>query len=108
MKPEKLRELTKDEILQWERDLEEEIFNLRIQHFTGKLENPLRIREARRDLARVKTILQENELGMRVLASKEKGDVRGERKSRAKEGESGQGDKEQNGEDGSSNRGEVA
>jgi large subunit ribosomal protein L29 len=108
MKPEKLRELTKDEILQWERDLEEEIFNLRIQHFTGKLENPLRIREARRDLARVKTILQEDELGMRVLASKEKGDVRGERKSRAKEGESGQGDKEQNGEDGSGSRGEVA
>jgi len=76
MKPEKLRELTKDEVLQWERDLQEEIFNLRIQNFMGKLENPLRLRMAKRDLARVRTILREDHLGIRALASKEKSDVR--------------------------------
>lgn len=76
MKPEKIRELTKDEVLQWERDLQEEIFNLRIQNFMGKLENPLRLRMARRDLARVRTILREDQLGIRALASKEKSDVR--------------------------------
>ncbi len=97
MRPEKLRELTKDELLQWERDLGEEIFNLRIQHFQGKLENPLRIREARKDLARVKTILREDDLGVRRLASKEKSDVRGETEGGAKKGEGGEGNKEQNG-----------
>ncbi len=77
MKPEKLRELTRDEVLQWERDLEEEIFNLRIQNFQGKLENPLKLKVARKDLARVRTILREDYLGIRALASKEKSDVRG-------------------------------
>ncbi len=76
MKPEKMRELSKEEILQLERDLDEEVFNLRIQNFQGKLENPIRLREARRDLARVKTILREDELGIRTLAGKEKGDVK--------------------------------
>ncbi len=77
MKPEKIRELTRDEVLQWERDLEEEIFNLRIQNFMGKLENPLKLKVARKDLARVRTILREDYLGIRALASKEKSDVRG-------------------------------
>ncbi len=77
MKPEKIRELTRDEVLQWERDLEEEIFNLRIQNSMGKLENPLKLKVARKDLARVRTILREDYLGIRALASKEKSDVRG-------------------------------
>jgi len=77
MKPEKIRELTRDEVIQWERDLEEEIFNLRIQNFMGKLENPLKLKVARKDLARVRTILREDYLGIRALASKEKSDVRG-------------------------------
>lgn len=77
MKPEKIRELTRDEVLQWERDLEEEIFNLRIQNFMGKLENPLKLKVVRKDLARVRTILREDYLGIRALASKEKSDVRG-------------------------------
>ena len=76
MRPEKMRELSKEEVLQLERDLDEEVFNLRIQNVQGKLENPMRLREARRDLARVKTILREDELGIRTLAGKEKGDVK--------------------------------
>lgn len=42
--------------------LKEELFNLRFQHATGQLENPLKLREVRRDYARVKTILREKEL----------------------------------------------
>ncbi|MBC7343425.1 MAG: 50S ribosomal protein L29 [Clostridia bacterium] len=43
-------------------DLKEELFNLRFQMATGQLDNPLRIREVRRDIARVKTVLREREL----------------------------------------------
>lgn len=42
--------------------LKEELFNLRFQHATGQLENPLKLKEVRRDYARVKTVLREREL----------------------------------------------
>ena len=42
--------------------MKQELFNLRFQHVTGQLENPVRMREVRRDIARVKTIMRENEL----------------------------------------------
>ena len=44
-------------------DLKEELFNLRFQHATNQLENPLRIPETKRDIALIKTILREKELG---------------------------------------------
>ena len=44
--------------------LKEELFNLRFQLATGQLENPMRIREVRKSIARVKTILRERELGI--------------------------------------------
>lgn len=40
----------------------QELFNLRFQHVTGQLENPVKMREVRRDIARVKTIIREREL----------------------------------------------
>ena len=40
-------------------DLKEELFNLRFQHVTGQLDNPVKMREIRRDIARVKTIIRE-------------------------------------------------
>ena len=43
-------------------NLKEELFNLRFQHATGQLDNPLRIREVKRDYARIKTVLREREL----------------------------------------------
>jgi large subunit ribosomal protein L29 len=46
-------------------DLKEELFNLRFQHATGQLENPMRIREVKKTYARVKTIIQE-----RAMANK--------------------------------------
>lgn len=56
--------LKTDEELQGElRSLKEELFNLRFQNATGQLENPMRIREVKKDYARIKTILRQRELG---------------------------------------------
>jgi large subunit ribosomal protein L29 len=63
MKPEKYRELTREELERTARDLREELFNLRFRVSTQKLDNPLRLRYVRRDLARILTILKEDKLG---------------------------------------------
>jgi large subunit ribosomal protein L29 len=57
-----LRELTTGELVEKERQLLQELFNLRFQRAVGRLDNPMKIRQTRRDLARVKTILREREL----------------------------------------------
>jgi large subunit ribosomal protein L29 len=59
MKARDLRDLSEDELNGKEKDLREEIFNLKFQHATGQLENSMRIPQVKRDLARVKTILRE-------------------------------------------------
>ena len=59
MKASELRELTVDELRERERQFAEERYNLRFQTVTGQLENFSRIREVRRILARIKTILKE-------------------------------------------------
>lgn len=64
MKAKELAELTTAEIEQKLRSLKEELFNLRFQKATGQLENPARIRQVRKDIARVKTVLRERELGI--------------------------------------------
>lgn len=56
MKPSELRSLTAEELGQKERDLRKELFNLRFQLATGEIENPMRIRTVRKDIARVLTI----------------------------------------------------
>ncbi len=62
MKAKELRQLSEGELLIKEKELGEELFNLRFQHATGQLENVMRIPQLRRDIARVKTILQEKAL----------------------------------------------
>ncbi len=59
MKPSELRELTNLELEAKLGDLKEELFNLRFQHATGQLENPMRIKEVKKTYARIKTIMQE-------------------------------------------------
>ncbi|NKB24485.1 MAG: 50S ribosomal protein L29 [Kiritimatiellae bacterium] len=59
MKTSKIREMTDEELDQLYRDTRKEIFNLRMQKATGQLENPLRLRGVRRDVARIKTVLNE-------------------------------------------------
>ena len=62
VKAAELRERTREELETNLRELEEELFNLRFQSVTGQLENPVRAREVRRTIARIKTILREQEL----------------------------------------------
>jgi len=56
------RDLTPSELNQKVTELKEELFNLRFQLATGQLENPMRLREVRKNIARTKTILREKEL----------------------------------------------
>ncbi len=57
LKPMELRDSSVDELLQKEKDLAEQLFALRLQKVTGQLEKPARVRQVRRDLARVLTAL---------------------------------------------------
>jgi len=59
MRARELRELSIDELSHKERDLKEELFNLRFQRATGQLENLMRLTQVKRDIARVKTVLGE-------------------------------------------------
>lgn len=59
MKAEALREMSADELRGKERELREQMFRLRFQRSTGQLDNALKLRETRRDIARVKTLLRE-------------------------------------------------
>ena len=52
-----LSQLTTDELAEKEKQLRQELFNLRFQMGTGRLENPMLVRKAKRDIARVKTIM---------------------------------------------------
>jgi len=54
-----LRQLTGPELAEKEKQLVQELFNLRFQFGTGRLENPMRIRKTKRDIARIKTVLQQ-------------------------------------------------
>ena len=62
MKAKDLRHLSEGELMVKERELAEELFNLRFQKATGQLENLMRITLVKRDIARVKTILRERAL----------------------------------------------
>ena len=72
MKKEQMRELTREELLQRKSELEEERFNLRLQKASKELDNPLRLRTLRRELARINTILKEDQLSIRPLAQVDK------------------------------------
>lgn len=56
MKPNEIRDLTSAEQADKLKSLKEELFNLRFQHATGQLDNPSRIRDVKKSIARIKTI----------------------------------------------------
>ena len=62
MKASENRELTADELNSKLQDLKAELFNLRFQLAINQLDNPMRISAVKRDIARVKTVIRENEL----------------------------------------------
>jgi large subunit ribosomal protein L29 len=69
MNIEKIRQMTD---LERENELvkmKTELFNLRFQHVTGQLENPVKMREVRRDIARLKTVIREKELAAEQLGA---------------------------------------
>jgi large subunit ribosomal protein L29 len=62
VKAKNLRDLTQEELNNKIVELKEELFNLRFQLATGQLENPMRLREVRKTIARTHTVLREREL----------------------------------------------
>ncbi len=68
MKTATLRDLTRDELLQKKREIEEERFNLEMRRTLKPLDNPLLLRLLRRDLARIATLLHEDAKGIRTIA----------------------------------------
>ena len=65
MKTVKWRDMSSDELSQKVKDLTEELFNLRLQLSMGIAKNPARVGQAKRDLARAKTVLRERDLNIR-------------------------------------------
>lgn len=62
MKAKSLRDLSAQELNNKLMDLKGELFNLRFQHATGQLDNPLKIKHVKLDIARVSTVIREKEL----------------------------------------------
>ena len=59
MKPQEARDMSDDELRTHERELTEELFHLRLRRASSQLPNPMKVRDTRRDLARVKTVLRQ-------------------------------------------------
>jgi large subunit ribosomal protein L29 len=62
MKASKVREMGQDELRAKERELQEQLFRLRVQKSIGQLDNAVKVREVRRDIARVKTVLKQKQV----------------------------------------------
>ena len=73
MKASELREQNAEDLTSRLEELEEESFNLRFQHILGQLSNPIRLRDVRRDIARVRTLMNENEAAQTVAAQEIEG-----------------------------------
>ena len=71
IKANELRILDEEELRDKLRELKETLFNLRFQHATGQLDNPMKIKETRRDIARVCTVITEREFSIHVEAFEE-------------------------------------
>lgn len=62
MKAKEIRDLTYEELLKKENDLQAELFNLRFRMATGQLDNPMTIKNVKKDMARVKTIIRQRDI----------------------------------------------
>ena len=70
MKADKVREMSPEELANKEKELHEQLFKLRFQKSIGQLDNALKIRETRRDIARIKTVLRQKRAQAAAPASK--------------------------------------
>ena len=66
MKANELRKLSTEELVAKEKELKEELFNLRFQVVTGQISNPSRIGACKKDIARIKTILRQREMAAKA------------------------------------------
>ena len=64
MKINEIRDLSAQEIVDKIQDLKEELFNLRFQNAMNQLDTPMRIAAVKKDIAKLKTVLKEQELGL--------------------------------------------
>ena len=62
MKGKELRDLTYEELVKKESDLQSELFNLRFRLATGQLDNPMSIKAVKKDMARVKTVIRQKDM----------------------------------------------
>ena len=62
MKAKEIREMTLEEMGRKLEELKKDLFNLRFQHATNQLENPIKIVDVKRDIARINTIIREQEI----------------------------------------------
>jgi large subunit ribosomal protein L29 len=69
MNLEKIRQMTDIELENELVKMKTELFNLRFQHVTGQLENPVKMREVKRDIARIKTVMREKDLAAERLGA---------------------------------------
>lgn len=67
MRIEALRDMTKDELVQKREEFKQDLFNLKLRRGLSELDNPLRIRTLRRNIARIETILTEDETGIKKI-----------------------------------------
>jgi large subunit ribosomal protein L29 len=84
MKSQEAREMTDDELRTRERELTEELFHLRLRRATSQLPNPMKVRETKRDLARVRTILRQRlagEAGAGTPSGRTRSGARGRRRT---------------------------
>ena len=72
MKVRELRDMTREELLTRRNDFRDELFNLRMRRSLKNLDNPLRLRTVKRDIAKINTVLREDELKIRGLAESRK------------------------------------
>jgi len=64
MKTNELREQTKEELIKRRAEIKKNIFNLKFQKATGQLENPMRIKNLKKEVAVINTLIREKELGI--------------------------------------------
>jgi large subunit ribosomal protein L29 len=62
MKPSAIREMGPEELIHKQAELQEQLFRLRVQQSIGQLDNTMKLRHTRRDIARVKTILKQKQV----------------------------------------------
>ena len=72
MKVRELRDMTREELLTRRNDYQDELFNLRMRRSLKNLDNPLRLRTVKRDIAKINTVLREDVLKIRGLAESRK------------------------------------